>query len=135
MLRRVLLADCIELSDSHTTLAIEIKTQTNQVSRPFTDQHPSPLPTHLHHHNRKLHVAPLPPRSRRERSVKAAERLGFRLEGIIRWHRILPEGKEGKRVEGDADARGPGRDTAMLSICWDDWRDGVRERVRSLGER
>ena len=50
----------------------------------------------------------------------------------MRWHRILPEGKDGEQV--DADGRGPGRDTAMLSICWDDWRDGVREKVQALVE-
>lgn len=75
--------------------------------------------------------------ARNERSVKAAERMGFRLEGVMRWHRILPEGKEGELVEkeGVSDGRGPGRDTAMLSICWDDWRDGVRNKVQALVER
>jgi RimJ/RimL family protein N-acetyltransferase len=75
--------------------------------------------------------------ARNERSVKAAERMGFRLEGVMRWHRILPEGKDGQLVEleGLSNGRGPGRDTAMLSICWDDWRDGVKDRVHTLVDR
>jgi RimJ/RimL family protein N-acetyltransferase len=75
--------------------------------------------------------------ARNERSVKAAERMGFRLEGVMRWHRILPEGKDGQLVESEefSDERGPGRDSAMLSICWDDWRDGVRDRVQALVDR
>ena len=73
-----------------------------------------------------------------ERSVKAAQRLGFKLEGIMRWHRVLPVGKDGAYpagIEDKGDGRGPGRDTAMLSICWDDWRDGVRDKLKALQER
>jgi RimJ/RimL family protein N-acetyltransferase len=75
--------------------------------------------------------------ARNERSVKAAERMGFRLEGILRWHRILPEGKDGQLAvaEDFSDGRGPGRDTAMLSMCWDDWRDGVKDKVQALVDR
>lgn len=71
--------------------------------------------------------------AKNERSVKAAQRLGFRLEGIMRWHRILGERKDGEYADGDG--RGPGRDTAMLSICWDDWRDGARDKLKALQER
>lgn len=75
--------------------------------------------------------------ARNDRSVKAAQRLGFSLEGIIRWQRILPQEKEGNEVEidGISDGRGPGRHSAVLSICWDDWRDGVREKVDALVRR
>ena len=65
-----------------------------------------------------------------QRSVAAAQRLGFRFEGLLRWHRVLPEGKLGRKVEGDG--KGPGRDSALLSICWDDWRDSVRDKVQGL---
>ena len=42
---------------------------------------------------------------------------------------MLPEGKEG----GDAgDGRGPGRHSAVLGLCWDDWRDGGRDVVVEL---
>ncbi|KZO98213.1 acyl-CoA N-acyltransferase [Calocera viscosa TUFC12733] len=66
-------------------------------------------------------------------SVRAAQRLGFRQEGVLRWHMVLPEGKEGPlpREEGDG-VKGPGRHTAMLSICWDDWMGGAREHVDGL---
>ncbi|KAM7196212.1 hypothetical protein V8F33_006324 [Rhypophila sp. PSN 637] len=134
-------------------------------------------------------------------SVNAALRLGFKLEGIMRWAAVLPWGKEadhglgmsdlglragesksyeariGDRneqvaygsVKGDvrekedesgkqdkgkkklddsqgersllphgwdhdkAGEYGPGRHTAMLAICWDDWLlGGVREKVDAL---
>ncbi|EJU01773.1 hypothetical protein DACRYDRAFT_22170 [Dacryopinax primogenitus] len=70
------------------------------------------------------------------RSVEAAKRLGFRDEGVSRWHIVLPEGKEGldRPDEGDG-ARGKGRHTAMLSVCWDDWKEGVREKVDALMSR
>ncbi len=29
------------------------------------------------------------------RSIQAAERLGFRVEGTVRWHYVLPEGERG----------------------------------------
>ena len=78
--------------------------------------------------------------AKNQRSVAAAQRLGFHLEGIMRWHRILPEGKDGEKPQlnnkdegGEMyDDKGPGRDTAMLAMCWDDWRDGGREKVRTL---
>ena len=52
----------------------------------------------------------------------------------MRWHRVLPNEKESRGIEPE-DGRGPGRDTAMLSITWEDWRDGVREKLRALNER
>ncbi|KLO17215.1 hypothetical protein SCHPADRAFT_868482 [Schizopora paradoxa] len=70
------------------------------------------------------------------RSIKAAERLGFHMEGTIRWHRALPEGSEGMKPRED-DPRGqcPGRHTAILSICWDDWVSGVKEKVKTVMDR
>ncbi len=73
-------------------------------------------------------------------SVRAAERIGFKVEGIQRWQRILPHGKSGKEVigrEGEGcqeGLRGPGRDTAMLSMCWDDWIE-EKEKVRRIMAR
>lgn len=74
-------------------------------------------------------------------SIAAAQRLGFFFEGIIRWQRALPPGKEGEGA-GDEDlpsvlgkALCPGRHTASLSICWDDWRDGIKEKVDALVNR
>lgn len=59
-------------------------------------------------------------------SIKAAQRLGFHYEAVVRWQRALPPGKEGEvitriEVAGDSGSAGPGRHTALLSICWDDW--------------
>ena len=68
-----------------------------------------------------------------KKSVGAAQRLGFKMEGILRWHRVLPEGKPGPWAE--VDEKGPGRHTAFLSLCWDDWRNGDKEHVRTLMER
>ncbi|KAG6901383.1 hypothetical protein C0995_012647 [Termitomyces sp. Mi166 len=67
-------------------------------------------------------------------SVRAAERMGFRLEGVERWSWCLPPGKEGKAVDG---GRGSalGRDSAVLAVCWDDWESGGRELVENLINR
>jgi RimJ/RimL family protein N-acetyltransferase len=78
-----------------------------------------------------------------EASVKAAERMGFTKEGIIRWQQVVPFGKTasdgaGADTEGlpKGDGQwGPGRHTAMLSVCWDDWVGGVREHVDQLVKR
>lgn len=76
-------------------------------------------------------------------SVNAAKRLGFQLEGIIRWQQVLPMGKVGSegaglereglpRVGWDGSEWGPGRHTAMLSLCWEDWVRGGRHHVDAL---
>ncbi|PIL34467.1 hypothetical protein GSI_03243 [Ganoderma sinense ZZ0214-1] len=67
-----------------------------------------------------------------DRSVAFATKMGFRLEGITRWQRVLDGHKPGngaKRREGDPRAGSVGRDTAILSICWDDWEDGKRAAI------
>lgn len=70
-------------------------------------------------------------------SVRAAERMGFKLEGIMRWQRVLPIGKRGydvptERAGGDR----KGRHSAVLALCWDDWElEGARELVRKQMER
>lgn len=80
-------------------------------------------------------------------SVNAAKRIGFQWEGLIRWQRVLPKGKkttedcEGLESKGlptsDKSGRqlGPGRHTAQLSLCWDDWLNGGREKVEALLKR
>lgn len=67
-----------------------------------------------------------------ERSVNAAKRLGFHMEGILRWHRIMPKGKAG---DDSGDGKGPGRHSALLSFCWDDWQGGGKEKVKALMDR
>lgn len=69
-------------------------------------------------------------------SVKAAERMGFRHEGIIRWNWVLPQEKTGNKPrEGDQFPANPGRNTAALSLCWDDWDSGTKEKVRAIMDR
>ena len=68
-------------------------------------------------------------------SRRAAERMGFRFEGTLRWIRVLKEGKVGL-APSEARAKlckGPGRHSCILSICWDDWEfEGVREHVQNV---
>ena len=66
-------------------------------------------------------------------SIKIAEKMGFKKEGEMRWTWVLMEGKPGKGVEGDRGI-GKGRDTAVLSLCCDDWENGLREQVLKLIE-
>ncbi|KAG9125691.1 hypothetical protein FRC07_006590 [Ceratobasidium sp. 392] len=69
-------------------------------------------------------------------SVRAGMRLGFKMEGVIRWQRPLPAGKESSAPFRADDSLGlPGRHSAMLAVCWDDWENGGRELVRGLMER
>ncbi|KAG8721202.1 hypothetical protein FRC08_015115 [Ceratobasidium sp. 394] len=69
-------------------------------------------------------------------SVRAGMRLGFKMEGIIRWQRPLPEGKESGAPFRTDDSLGlPGRHSAVLAVCWDDWEDGGRELVKRFIER
>lgn len=73
-----------------------------------------------------------------EASIKTALRMCFRHEGVKRWERVVPAaiGKvntvEKLPREGDPRRSDPGRHTAVLSLCWDDWEDGAQERVREL---
>lgn len=75
-------------------------------------------------------------------SIRTAKRMGFRQEGVLRWHKAWPESKSrganGTRVrKGDPrEEMFPlGRDTVVLSICWDDWEGGVRAHVEATMAR
>jgi len=71
-------------------------------------------------------------------SVRHAERMGFKLEGVFRWQRALPPWKkEVGRIprEGDPRRDWVGRDTTQLALCWDDWEDGGREKVNLVMQR
>jgi len=77
-----------------------------------------------------------------EPSIRLAERLGFRKEGILRWDRVMPRDRKtmgignGSAVRnGDAKLECVGRDTVLLSLCWDDWENGGREKVDAIMAR
>ncbi|PPQ73883.1 hypothetical protein CVT24_011943 [Panaeolus cyanescens] len=63
-------------------------------------------------------------------SVTAAERMGFKREGVTRYSWVLPDGRPGKAVDSKRGANN-GRDSVILSFCWDDWENGGRELVES----
>ncbi|KAJ7136824.1 acyl-CoA N-acyltransferase [Mycena epipterygia] len=68
-----------------------------------------------------------------EKSIRAAERMGFRREGVVRWDCVLPVRKQGAPGNGvhvragDARADCIGVDSQTLGLCWDEWEGGVRE--------
>lgn len=69
-------------------------------------------------------------------SVRAAERMGFTIEGVSRWTWVLPVGKDGGKPPVDGKrGEGQGRDSTILSVCWDDWEGGVREKVEEAIHR
>lgn len=77
-------------------------------------------------------------------SIATAKKLGFTYEGTLRWDRVYQGGKmkgkadNGKSLrlrngggEGHLNEDDVGRDTVVLSMCWDDWyHDDKREFVR-----
>ncbi len=71
-------------------------------------------------------------------SRRLAESMGFQMEGILRWHRVFPGGGKkrkmgnGRELPESSDEDDLGRDTAMLAICWDDWKLRKRDRVLEL---
>ncbi|EJF61892.1 acyl-CoA N-acyltransferase [Dichomitus squalens LYAD-421 SS1] len=67
-------------------------------------------------------------------SIGLAERMGFRREGLLRWVWVLDDAvrETGKDAREDAFKGKRGRDSVVLSVCWDDWEGGVRERVREV---
>lgn len=74
-------------------------------------------------------------------SVKLAERLGFKHEGLTRWDVFFEKGRLNHKV-GNGKPLPPGshpddlwRDTVTLSHCWDDWAEGGREKVEAVMNR
>ena len=74
---------------------------------------------------------------RNDPSIRAAQRMGFRKESLLRWDRVFPgdQGKVGNGEdirEGDPRPGTLGRHTLVFAICWDDWENGGREQVVRL---
>ncbi|KAK3363177.1 acyl-CoA N-acyltransferase [Lasiosphaeria hispida] len=74
-------------------------------------------------------------------SLRVAERLGFRRDGVFRWHYLYLDGAKNHKI-GNGRALPPGspeghlgRDTVVLSVCWDDWEEGVKEKVEAVMAR
>ncbi|KAG2119295.1 acyl-CoA N-acyltransferase [Suillus clintonianus] len=72
--------------------------------------------------------------SRNTKSIGAVQKLGFKLEAILRWDRIFVGSKASvtngvKEREGDPCPGTIGTDSVLLALCWDDWES---ERVRVL---
>ena len=61
-------------------------------------------------------------------TVRLAEKMGAQLEGVVRWHYTYPPGRSGMPGEKE-ESRARARHAALLSICWDDWENGVQQRV------
>lgn len=69
-------------------------------------------------------------------SLAVARRFYFRDEGLIRWARIVREGKEGlKPREGDPMPNKNSRHAFQLSLCCDDWEERAKERTDELMSR
>ncbi|KAL0579244.1 hypothetical protein V5O48_002748 [Marasmius crinis-equi] len=67
-------------------------------------------------------------------SVRLAQKMGFVLEGVMKWHRVIPQAKaighNGSTIrKGDPRADCFARDSAVLAIYWDMWENGGREQV------
>ncbi|CAE6533407.1 unnamed protein product [Rhizoctonia solani] len=69
-------------------------------------------------------------------SIRAAQRMGMKMEGILRWERAIPIDKDnGIKPRDDDVLKLAGRHSAVLAICWDDWEDEGREHVHKLMAR
>lgn len=71
-------------------------------------------------------------------SARLAARMGFRREGVLRWHWVLPPplARDGEKPgKGDQWPDNYGRHTLLLSVCWDDWEGGVKDIVQKNMDR
>jgi RimJ/RimL family protein N-acetyltransferase len=67
-------------------------------------------------------------------SMKAAERMGMKREGYLRWTWAISPEKAGKKC-GEGRGEAMGRDSVLFAICWDDWENGAKDVVEKLIER
>lgn len=70
-------------------------------------------------------------------SRNTALRMGFELEGVLRWDRVFPGGTIGLPVDALEKRNGssgeePGRHTAIFSIVWDEWEEKRPKVVKQM---
>lgn len=71
-------------------------------------------------------------------SAKLAEKMGFTRVGILPWHIRYVKGKlngkigNGKALPPGSDPEDVWRDTVKYCLTWDQWEDGVREKVQKI---
>ncbi|KAF7983100.1 hypothetical protein HWV62_24037 [Athelia sp. TMB] len=63
-------------------------------------------------------------------TVRLAKKIGGTQEGVQRWFYAYPPGRSGMPGEKEDD-RASSRHAVLLSICWDDWENGVKKRIAS----
>jgi RimJ/RimL family protein N-acetyltransferase len=64
------------------------------------------------------------------RSAALAERLGFHMEGTLRWLLVCVEGSPiGDEARPGDPVQRRGRHDLMYSMCWDDWESHGRATV------
>lgn len=74
-------------------------------------------------------------------SSRLAQRMGFEKVGIIPWHMRFVKGKirgkvgNGRELPPGSDPEDLWRDTLSLSLAWDQWGNGARERTAKAMER
>jgi RimJ/RimL family protein N-acetyltransferase len=72
-------------------------------------------------------------------SISAARRFGFKLEGVMEWHRVLSAGKIGLEIPAQQQLgrpeAGPGRHSANMSITWERWAEDVGDSIARLMTR
>ncbi|KAF0327329.1 GNAT family [Colletotrichum asianum] len=74
-------------------------------------------------------------------SVRLAQRMGFREEGVRRWHRLIPKGRLQGKI-GNGEPLPPGSDpddiwrhSVLLALCWDSWLEGAAGQVQQAMDR
>lgn len=73
------------------------------------------------------------------RSIGIVQKLGFKLEAVLRWDRIFVglKASASNGVKERAEDSRPGTvgtDTALLALCWDDW-ESERARILEVMDR
>jgi len=70
-------------------------------------------------------------------SIGLAMKMGFKMESVKRWSRVLQLGKEEgsnglPTRRGDPREEFKGFDTACLALCWDEWEEEGKRQVEAM---